>query len=447
MLVVNRLSSPEDAGSSVQRSERRGSVAPVSGSRPHAGRLLTVQRVFKTLPERYLGAEPGFDATYHVRLGDIGHTWEIRLPEDRARVRQGVTRRRPDVTIGTDSETWLRLREGALSGVEAFHQRLLYARGDQDLAVGFEGRFALPGGRPPLLRLHDVHLPGRRVRTLTMGRGREDVLLLHGLGGTKSSFFETAATLAPHYRVHAIDFPGFGGSSKPPLAPYSARWFSDTVVQVMDQLGIERAHLIGNSMGGRVAIEVGLRNPDRVAALGLLCPAVAFIKRGYHPIVQLARPELGLLPHRFTRKMVASQFWSMFCDPDAIDPAVADVAVDEFQRLYASAGARFAFLCAARNIYLDKPFGKGGFYPRLADLEPPALFVWGTHDPLIPAKFKRHVGRWLPSAHQVVLEGCGHVPQVERPDETNAMLMRFLESIDSHRGRAARGAPIAAIAA
>src|SRR3954447_1885441 len=434
MLVVNRLSSAEDAGSSVQRSERRGSVAGVSGSRPHAGRLLTVQRVFKTLPERYLGAEPGFDSTYHVRLGDIGHTWEIRLTEDRARVRQGVTRRRPDVTIGTDSETWLRLREGALSGVEAFHQRLLYARGDQDLAVGFGGLSALPGGRPPLLRLHDVHLPGRRVRTLTMGRGREDVLLLHGLGAAKSSFFETAATLAPDYRVHAIDFPGFGGSSKPPLAPYSARWFAETVVQVMDQLGIERAHLVGNSMGGRVAIEVGLRHPERVHALGLLCPAVAFIKRAWHPLVRVLRPELGLLPHRYPRRAVASQLMSLFFDRDALDPLLGDIVVDEFQRIYGSAGARFAFLCAARNIYLDAPWGKNGFYSRLADLEAPAMFVWGSHDKLIPAAFKRHVAEWLPTAEQVVLDRCGHVPQVEHPETTNGLLEDFFGRIDA-KGR------------
>src|SRR4051812_27454731 len=295
----------EDAGRRVRRSGWRGSVPPVPGS-PHAGRLLTLQQVFKTLPDRYLGAEPGFDATYHVRLGDVGHTWEIRLDHERAHVRTGITRRRPDVTIGTDSETWLRLREGGLSGVEAFHQRLLYAHGDLDLAVGFEGRFALPGGRPPLLKLHDVHLPGRRVRTLTMGHGEQDVLLLHGLGATKSSFFETAAALSGRYRVHAIDFPGFGGSSKPPLAPYSARYFADTVVGVMDQLGIERANLIGNSMGGRVALEVGLRRPDRVRALGLLCPAVAFVKRGWHPLVRVLRPEFGLLPHRYPRRTVAS---------------------------------------------------------------------------------------------------------------------------------------------
>jgi pimeloyl-ACP methyl ester carboxylesterase len=401
-------------------------------------RLTAVEQAFRTLPERYLGAERGFDACYHVRLGDVGHTWEVRLTEREAHVRKGTSHCRPDVVIGTDSETWTELREGRLSGVQAFHERRLYARGDLDLAVGFEGRFRLPNGRPPLLRIHDVPLPGRTVSILTMGSG-PDVLLLHGLGGAKSSFFETAAALAgAGHRVHALDFPGFGGSSKPLAAPYSARWFAETVVEVMDALCIERADLVGNSMGGRVAIEVGLRAPERVRGLALLCPAVAFVKRGFHPLVRVLRPELGLLPHAIPRSAVAAQFWSMFADPDAIDPAMADIVVDEFQRIYANAGARYAFLSAARNLYLDAPFGRDGFYERLSGLQAPALFVWGSNDRLIPAGFKRVVGESLPSARHVVLEGCGHVPQVERADEVNALLRRFFADCAKPRGGGAR---------
>jgi pimeloyl-ACP methyl ester carboxylesterase len=178
-------------------------------------------------------------------------------------------------------------------------------------------------------------------------------------------------------------------------------------------------------MGGRVAIEVGLTTPERVGALALLCPAVAWIRRGFHPIVRLLRPEFGLLPHGFSRATVAAQFWSMFGDRDVIDPAVADLMVDEFRRIYQSAGARYAFLASARNIYLEAPYGRHGFYPRLSELQAPALFVWGTHDPLVPAAFGRHVREWLPSAEQVTIESCGHVPQVERAEETNELLLRF----------------------
>lgn len=395
-----------------------------------------MDEAFRSLPDRYLGAAEGFDATYHVKLGDLGHTWEVRCTTHGARVRRGATRRQPDVTLSTDAETWARLREGELSGVEAFQRRQLAVRGNLDYAVGFEGLFRRPGGRPPLLRIRDIPVGRHRISTLTMGEG-PDVLLIHGLGGTRASLFETAAALSSRYRVHAPDLPGFGSSSKPSTGGYNARWFADLMLGLMDETGIERAHFVGNSMGGRVAIETALIAPDRVGALGLLCPAVAWVKRGLHPIVRVLRPELGMLPHAFSRKTVASQFWSMFCDRDLIDPAVADLMVDEFRRIYHTAGARYAFLSCARNIYLDKPFGRGGFYPRLAELEPPALFVWGSHDPLVPASFSRHVHQWLPSAEQVTIDHCGHVPQVERPEETNELLMGFFaeaEQADRHRG-------------
>jgi pimeloyl-ACP methyl ester carboxylesterase len=294
-----------------------------------------VAEAFHTLPTRYLGAEPGFDATYHVRLGDIGRSWEVRCTPMGARVRAGASRREPDVVIGTDAETWLALREGELSGVEAFSQRRLYARGDLDLAVGFEGLFRLPSGRPPLLKIHHVPVGRLRLATLTMGRG-PDLLLIHGLGGTKASFFDTAAALSRRYRVHAVDLPGFGGSSKPLVASYGPAFQAKAVIGMMDALDIETAHLVGNSMGGRVAIEVGLRRPDRVGGIALLSPAVAFVRRDWHWAVRFARPELGMLPHSLGRSRIERTFWALVADRDLVDPTLADIVVDEFERIYRS---------------------------------------------------------------------------------------------------------------
>ena len=100
-----------------------------------------------------------------------------------------------------------------------------------------------------------------RISTLTAGDGVETVILIHGLGSNKTSFYETVSALTPQHTVHAIDLPGFGSSSKPLRAPYDAAWFARAVTRFMDAMGIERAHLVGNSLGGRVAIEVGLREP------------------------------------------------------------------------------------------------------------------------------------------------------------------------------------------
>jgi pimeloyl-ACP methyl ester carboxylesterase len=391
---------------------------------PQGERLGVVEAGFRSLPERFLGAEPGFDATYHIKLCDLGRSWEVRCTRHGARVRKGCTRRDPDVTLATDSDTWLRLRRGELSGIAAFQRRLLGVRGNLDYAIAFEGMFRLLGGRPPLLQVHDVPVGRHRISTLTIGSG-PDVLLLHGLGGTRASLFEAAAELSGRYRVHAPDLPGFGSSSKPALGSYNAQWFSEIMLGLMDELRIERAHVVGNSMGGRIAIEMGLKAPQRVRALGLLCPAVAWVRRGLHPIVRLLRPELGMLPHAFRRSTVANQFWSIFYNRDVIDPAVGDLMVDEFRRIYHSPGARYAFLASARNIYLEAPFGRGGFYPRLSKLGPPALFVWGSHDRLVPPAFGRHVRRWLPGAEQVTIPECGHVPQVECAEETSRLLMDF----------------------
>ena len=178
--------------------------------------------------------------------------------------------------------------------------------------------------------------------------------------------------------MHAIDLPGFGASSKP-LASYDPGFFARHVLRLMDALAIDRADLVGNSMGGRVALEVGLRAPSRVRTLSLLAPSMAF-RRGRElvPLVRVLRPELGALPSVLRRSHVSDGFWRMIARPDRVDPAIADIAADEFLRTHRSRAARVAFYAAARQIYLEPPHGPSGFWTRLELLRPPALFVWGA---------------------------------------------------------------------
>jgi pimeloyl-ACP methyl ester carboxylesterase len=397
----------------------------------HAARIRRVLVAFAELPDRYLGAPREFDATFQIRLGDVGRTWEVRTRGERCEVRPSA-RLEPDVVIGTDASTWLALREGRISGLDAFSQRRLYARGDLDLALGFEGLFRLPGGRDPLLRITDTETHGARIKSLIAGHGPEHVICVHGLGANKTSFFETVAALTPDYTVHAIDLPGFGSSSKPARAPYDARWFASAVGSYMDAHGIEAAHLVGNSMGGRIALEVAFTEPNRVLTLSLLAPALAWRRRReLVPLVKLLRPELASIPHPLRTATVRAQFWGLFARPERLDPAAADIAADEFCRTYRSRAARVAFFAAARNIYLDEPHGHDGFWSRLAELRPPALFVWGERDKLVPAGFARHVTEALPGARQEVLEDCGHVPQVELSERTNRLIRTQLAGLET----------------
>ncbi|OLE36723.1 MAG: hypothetical protein AUG48_06470 [Actinobacteria bacterium 13_1_20CM_3_68_9] len=399
---------------------------PMGSVSLQAQRLRRAEEAFASLPGRYQGAEPGFDAIFQIRLGDVGRTWEVRARGERCEVRPSPVRE-PDVVIGTDAATWLALREGRLSGLDAFAQRRLYARGNLDLALGFEGLFRLPGGRPPLMCVIEVETRDGTISSLISGQGPDQVICLHGLGSNKTSFFETISTLTPEHTVHAIDLPGFGSSSKPARAAYDAPYFARSVLGYMDAMAIQRAHLVGNSMGGRIAVELALTDPERAETLSLLAPALAFRRRReLVPLVKLIRPELAAIPHPLRAARVREQFWNLFACPERLDPAAADIAADEFCRTYRSRSARIAFFAAARNIYLDSPDGEDGLWTRLAGLRPPALFIWGDRDRLVPAALSRHVAGVLPRARQVVLSECGHVPQVELPERANGLIREQL---------------------
>jgi pimeloyl-ACP methyl ester carboxylesterase len=251
------------------------------------------------------------------------------------------------------------------------------------------------------------------------------VILIHGLGATKGSFLPTVSALAAgSFRPIAMDLPGFGDSYKPITASYHPPFFARAVLNVLDALGIERAHLIGNSLGGRVALEVGLRHPERVGRLVLLAPSLAWRSpRPWAPLVRMLRPELGLVQ--------ATPRWLLEAVAHAILPAATShwvqAGVDEFVRAYLTPRGRVAFYAAARQIYLEEPHGAAGFWPRLARLQRPALFVWGMRDQLVPIRFAAHVRANLPAARHLELD-CGHVPQLERGDETHAAIAAFLRA-------------------
>jgi pimeloyl-ACP methyl ester carboxylesterase len=140
-------------------------------------------------------------------------------------------------------------------------------------------------------------------------------------------------------------------------------------------------------------------------------------------VLRLVRPELGLLqiaPERITDTVVRRLI-------PGSDDGWAAAGVDEFLRAYKTPRGRAAFYAAARQIYLEEPDGDDGFWPRLRELQPDALFVWGKRDKIVPIGFARHVSEAVPGARHCELD-CGHVPQLERPRETHRALTEFFTS-------------------
>jgi pimeloyl-ACP methyl ester carboxylesterase len=322
----------------------------------------------------------------------------------------------PDAVLTADAETWRRIAADLRGGMDAFNDSRLSVRNNLHVGVGF---LAATSGATTPGRLEFKRVAG--LSYLQAGVG-EPVVMIHGLGATKVSLLPTVAALAPRFHAISLDLPGHGDSDKPVGAPYDARFFADSVIEFLDALKVDRAHIIGNSLGGRVVLEMALRHPDRVQRLALLAPSLAWRRdRPWAPLLRLVRPELGLL-QLAPRPVVEGIVRRLI--PGAQDGWAA-AGVDEFLRVYLTPRGRAAFYAAARQIYLEEPEGDDGFWPRLKTLEPEALFVWGRKDQLVPLAFARHVSEAVPAARHVELD-CGHVPQLERPRETNLAVLEFL---------------------
>jgi pimeloyl-ACP methyl ester carboxylesterase len=355
-----------------------------------------------------------------LRLEGAGEPVDAVLEGGGARL-EGANGHEPDARLTADEETWAAIAEDASAGLEAFRAGRLRVRRDLHLGVGFLAATAARGSEG--LRFRRVDTEVGAISTMEAGSG-DPVILVHGLGATKASFLPTLAALAPSHRAIAIDLPGFGDSDKPFNAPYHAPYFARSVVALLDALELERAHIGGNSMGGRVAIELGLRAPERVDRLALLSPSLAWLRdRPWAPLLRLVDPRLGAIQPA-PRKVVESIVRRVVPGGDGWTAA----GVDEFLRAYLTRRGRAAFYAAARNIYLDEPYGEDGFWTRLKALQRESLFMWGRKDTLVPIGFMKHVEKALPNARHVELE-CGHVPQVERPRETHAAIRKFLAQL------------------
>jgi pimeloyl-ACP methyl ester carboxylesterase len=358
-----------------------------------------------------------------IRVED-GEPHDVVLEDGAARM--DSARGTPDAVLSADADTWSEIAEDLRGGMEAFRKGRLKIRRDLHLGVGFLAATAVPQdeGR---LRIRHVDTEAGSLSTIEAGTG-EPVLLLHGLGATKASFLPTIDALAATHRVIGVDLPGFGDSDKPLFGAYDPPFFARAMTALLDALEVDAAHVVGNSMGGRVALELGLEHAHRVRRLVLLAPSMSWLKsRPFAPYLRLIPTQLGVF--QVTPRPLVEMLVKHFVPGSDTEWTAA--GIDEFMRSYLTPLGRAAFYAAARNIYLEEPRGPDGLWTRLGTMKPEALFVWGRKDNVVPIGFARHVREELPSAQHLKLD-CGHVPQLERPRQTHEAMARFLTA-----GRAA----------
>lgn len=255
----------------------------------------------------------------------------------------------------------------------------------------------------------------------------EAIVLLHGGGpgaSALSNFEHNIPFLAKQFRVLAIDQPGYGGTHRPTLEQIESGLLGHNarvLVETLDRLGVERAHLVGNSQGGATALKTALEFPDRVGKLVLMGPAFA----GVAPVT--VEPTEGM------REMV-----TFFLPPgpsaDRLRRLIGLMVHDQSRITDDLVAERLAAATEPSHVEFYNNLGiafmrGGGFeplWPRIHEISHPALVVWGRDDRVLPLEHGLFIQKRMPDAQLHVFPNCGHWVQVERAREFERLVADFI---------------------
>jgi pimeloyl-ACP methyl ester carboxylesterase len=265
------------------------------------------------------------------------------------------------------------------------------------------------------LRIHGVE-----QRVLVAGHGWP-VMLFHGIAGSADEWLGVLPKIAQRHRVVAADAPGHGFSEKPFTHRYDIDSYVDSVLGVMDAMGIRRGPVVALSGGGAVALSLALSHPDRVSKLVLV--DAAGLGRQVSWSYRLVRLPLARhLFRRSTNRVSVEAFGRRLCYTPARLP---DGWVDRRLQIWSSPGAVEAFF-STTQAGISLLGQKVEFSRRLGEIKQPTLIVWGRQDPIIPVAHGIAAARAIPNARLEIFERCGHMPIWEYPDEFAQMVMDFL---------------------
>ena len=265
---------------------------------------------------------------------------------------------------------------------------------------------------------HFVDIDGVRIHYQEKGTGTP-LVLIHGYTSSTYSWKDVFEPLAKTFHVIAVDLKGFGFSAKPD-GDYTRRAQAVLVTHLLEHLKLEKAWLCGNSMGGEVALNVALANPERVGGLilvdsaGVEVPGGDSVAPGYLLVPAVGRLliALSLTSDKLVREGLQKSFYDR--------TKVTEDRVANYYRPLKTRGGQLAALRAR---------AQGGIFPVEPDLgkiKVPTLIVWGAQDQLIPLAAGHKLSSLIKDSKLVVFDNCGHLPQEEMPARTIDEVTRFI---------------------
>jgi 2-hydroxy-6-oxonona-2,4-dienedioate hydrolase len=252
-----------------------------------------------------------------------------------------------------------------------------------------------------------VTVYGIKIHYVEAGRGIP-LILIHGLADDTTIWDPVIPHLAARFRVIALDQIGFGRSDKP-LLNYRISTFVDFLDGFMSELKIERASLIGNSLGGWVAAAYALEHPERIERL-VLCDAA-----GYAELAKTMDPRAMSALHLASREDIRYLGPLTFRD----------------ERFYRDIDAIFKQRMTAGDNYTVGQFlesmvrGDDVLDNRVRMINRPTLVIWGRNDKLIPLSFGERFHQEIANSQLQIIDNCGHIPQLECPTEFSAAVLQF----------------------
>ena len=276
--------------------------------------------------------------------------------------------------------------------------------------------------QPSLPQDHYVDVGTVKTRYWAGGEGRP-VVLIHGFADSVETWSQVFGRLAGHHRVFALDVIGAGRTEKPagPMPfPKLARFVRD----FMDTQGIDKASVVGQSMGGGIALSLAIRWPEKIDKLIIVDSAG--LGRDLPLALRICTlPGIGWFLTRGTRKQTASFLRRCVHDPALMTTELVETVCERGRLPDAHAAMRAwlrsnADLGGWRNDVVRPIVEKLGF------ITAPTLIVWGRQDWVIPVSHASVAGKGIPGARLHVFDPCGHVPQLERAEEFGSLVVEFL---------------------